>query len=244
MRTFIWGTGRLAQVMLSVLESCRLVNQSFDEGWFNDPVFMVHDSYLPEPQGKEGERDWDHEKFRYFSLPAAGSWIYNRVYALEGLQKAEKVYIPIGYRNLNKDREKVYNELLSKGWVIKSFYHPSSRFEGKHDVGNIVFSDCRLQVGSTIGKGNLFYDGVHLGHHSTVGDFNYFTTGSVCCGGVTIKNNCFIGACATICPDVTINDRCIVGAGAVISKDLPPDSVAIAGLNNIIDKKSWEINLR
>lgn len=243
----VWGCGRLADVFSDLLIDDSLHRGDDDGLDWNDITLVVNRDYMPVSlSSSDPATSYSRDKTTV-CLPSGRR---QQAYSLEGFVDPNRdkleIYVPVGYKNMNKDREGIYKKLKEYGWRVKSFTHHSSALYHATDYGggNIILDNCRIQTGAKMGTGNFFYSNSHLGHHSTVGDFNYFTTSSVVCGGVTIGNNCFIGASAVLCPDVVLEDEVIVGAGAVVSKNLKKGSVAIAGLNNIIDKKSWEINLK
>jgi acetyltransferase-like isoleucine patch superfamily enzyme len=165
------------------------------------------------------------------------------------LVKSGQIFIPIGYKNLNTTRERVFNEARARG--LTTLDHISSEARIHKDVvlapnsSNWIQENVMIQTGCKIGRGNILWSSnTHIGHNSTVQDFCWLTSGCIICSSCTIESNVFIGANSVIAPQVVVGHHSIVSSLANLTKSVPPYSVVGAGHNNILKKDSREVIMK
>lgn len=166
------------------------------------------------------------------------------------LVKSGQIFIPIGYKNLNTTRERVFNEARARG--LTTLDHISSEARIHKDVvlapnsGNWIQESVAIQTGCKIGKSNILWGGtgLHLGHLTEIGDFNWISTGTVIAGGCKIGNNCFFGVNTSIRNNIEIASFNIICMGAIVTKSTKPYQVWLPGLNNpsSVDAKDFKID--
>lgn len=149
------------------------------------------------------------------------------VFPLESLNDyAEEfeIILGIGYSNMNKLRERLFDKCNSLNLKIgtyistNSFVYSSVIGEGCFvSPGTVIGTDC------IIGKGNFFESSVILSHDNKVGDFNFFSTNAVLGGFSQVKNNCFLGLHSTISHDITIGSYSLIGAAANVIESIGND---------------------
>ncbi|EMR06571.1 Acyl-[acyl-carrier-protein]--UDP-N-acetylglucosamine O-acyltransferase [Bhargavaea cecembensis DSE10] len=158
----------------------------------------------------------------------------------------EKLYLPqkyeillaIGYKNMNKIRERIFKECKNKGYSIASYFHSSSIIEAKSiGEGNIILERSLLCPFVSIGDGNLIWNNVSIAHDSIIGDFNTFSGMAAIAGNVQIKDNCFFGKASVVKDHVSIDSFSLVGAAAYLSEDIPPYTVVAANKGTILKGK-------
>jgi sugar O-acyltransferase (sialic acid O-acetyltransferase NeuD family) len=141
-----------------------------------------------------------------------------------------KMFLALGYQNLNKLRAAKYLSAKDKGYELISYVSSKASNFGGVDIGDncFILENAVIQPGSKIGNNVYVWSGNHIGHHATIGDHCYISGQVVVSGNTVIEPYCFIGVNATIGHEITVGRESIVGAGCVITKTAEPKSVYIA----------------
>lgn len=148
------------------------------------------------------------------------------------------IMLAIGTSDMNKLRERLFNQCKQSGYTIASFIHPSCTIapDAKIGEGNIFLEKNMIQPFVQIGDGNLFWDNISISHNDKVGNFNTIAGGVGIAGFTTIKNYCYLGRHSMVFDKVTIADFTLVGAGAYVKRDtnsydviVPARSVTLEG---------------
>lgn len=140
-----------------------------------------------------------------------------------------KMFIAVGYQNLNKFRAQKYSESKAKGYKLVSYISSLASNFGQVKVGDncFILEYVVIQPCSKVGSNVFIWSGNHIGHHASVGDHCYISGQVVISGNTTIEPYCFIGVNATIGHEITIGRESIIGAGCVITKTAVPQSVYV-----------------
>ena len=140
-----------------------------------------------------------------------------------------RMFVAIGYQDLNRLRAQKYAEAKAKGYELVSYISSRASNIGNVEVGDncLVLEFAVLQPFCTIGNDVFIWSGNLIGHHARVGDHCYVAGHVVVSGSTTIEPHCFIGVNATLGHEITIGRESLIGAGAVITKTLEPRSVHI-----------------
>jgi len=154
-----------------------------------------------------------------------------------------EVFVAIGYGEMNKMRQRVYEEIKERGYRCATFVHPDVRIWNSSTIGDnvFIFEDNTIQPFTAIGNNVVLWSGNHVGHHSTVGDHCFISSHVVISGSCKVGNNVFIGVNASLHDSITIGDECLIGAGAVISKSTEPKSVYVPQPTKVFPKTSDQI---
>lgn len=148
------------------------------------------------------------------------------------------ILVCVGYNNMNKSREKIFDSIRQKGYKIESFIHPEARvFTDKFGEGNILFPGVIIDILTSVGNGNIFYTGSLLSHHSKIGNYNFFAVKACISGHVNIENNCFLGAHSTVKNGVNIQSYSLIGANAYVDKDTKEYNVIVPSKSMLLDEK-------
>lgn len=131
-----------------------------------------------------------------------------------------EMFIAVGYVNLNKTRERFYNEAKEKGYRLLT-YVSSKATMWSEEIGDncFVFEHNTIQPFVSIGNDVIVWSGNHIGHHSRIEDHCYITSHVVISGHCTIRSHTFIGVNATLRDNITIGRENIIGAGALILRN-------------------------
>jgi sugar O-acyltransferase (sialic acid O-acetyltransferase NeuD family) len=175
--------------------------------------------------------------------------IYNLpLYTIEDLSSVHPpgsadVFVALGYREMNKMRRRVYEELRSAKYEFASFIHPNVYLWDSTVIGEnvFIFEDNTIQPFTSIGNNTILWSGNHIGHHSTIGNHCFLSSHVVVSGSCRIGDHVFIGVNATIHDSVEIAQETLIGAGAVVSKSTREKEVFVPYSTKVFPKNSQEL---
>jgi len=130
-----------------------------------------------------------------------------------------KIAITLGYSNMNKNREIVYNQCKEKGYDIYTLISVNANVYSE-DVGegSILLPSSFVGPYVRIGKCVILWNQVCVPHHSSVGDFTHIAGGTTVGGGSNIGKYCFIGMNCSIKNGIDIGDKTFIGANSYMSQ--------------------------
>ena len=140
-----------------------------------------------------------------------------------------KMFVAVGYQDLNKFRARKYEEAKAKGYELISYVSSRASNFGNVEIGDncFVLEFVTIQPCSSVGNNVFLWSGNHVGHHASVGDHCYVAGQVVISGNTKIEPYCFIGVSATLGHEITIGSESFIGAGSLITKNVAPGSVYI-----------------
>ena len=140
-----------------------------------------------------------------------------------------KMFVALGYQNMNKLRASKYEAAREKGYELVSYISSKACNYGGVEFGDncFILDNAVIQPCSKIGSNVYIWSGNHVGHHASVGDHCYIAGQAVISGSTSIGPYCFVGVKATIGHEIIVGEESLIGAGAVITKDVSPKSVHI-----------------
>lgn len=140
-----------------------------------------------------------------------------------------KMFVAVGYQDLNKFRAQKYEEAKAKGYELISYVSSRASNFGQVEIGDncFVLEFAVIQPCAKVGSNVFIWSGNHVGHHSSVGDHCYIAGNVVISGSTIVEPYCFIGVSATIGHEVTIGRESFIGAHSLITKNVEPKSVYI-----------------
>lgn len=140
-----------------------------------------------------------------------------------------KMFVAVGYQDLNKFRARKYEEAKTRGYELISYVSSRASNFGGVEIGDncFVLEFVTIQPCSKIGNDVFLWSGNHVGHHATVGDHCYIAGKVVISGNTKIEPYCFIGVSATLGHEITIGAESFIGARSLITKNVEPKSVYI-----------------
>ncbi len=166
-------------------------------------AFSVNRDYLPE----EGE-------FR--SLP---------VVAFEEVQDLYPpgdymFFAPMSPRNMNRDREDVYNNIKEKGYGCISYLSSKATvFENEIGDNCFILENNIIQPFTRIGDNVVLWSGNHIGHHGVIHDHVTFTSHVVMSGHCEIGAYSFLGVNSTLRDGLKIAEGTFVAMAAAVLQD-------------------------
>jgi sugar O-acyltransferase (sialic acid O-acetyltransferase NeuD family) len=141
-----------------------------------------------------------------------------------------KMFVAVGYQDLNRFRAQKYAEAKAKNYELVSYISSRAANLGNVKVGDncFVLEFATIQPCASVGNDVFIWSGNHIGHHATIGDHCYIAGNAVISGNTVIGPNCFVGVSATIGHEVTIGAESFIGAGCLITKNAEPKSVYVS----------------
>lgn len=131
-----------------------------------------------------------------------------------------KFITAIGYNNM-RIRNKIYNDIIEKGYDFINYIHKSVVINTPIQIGrnNLILSNVVIEPNVKIGNNNIIYSNTVVGHDSTIDENNIISIGNNIAGFTRIKSGCFIGIGSTIIDNLTIEDESLIGAGSLVIKN-------------------------
>jgi sugar O-acyltransferase (sialic acid O-acetyltransferase NeuD family) len=155
-----------------------------------------------------------------------------------------KMFIAVGYKQLNKVRARIYEEAKRKGYELITYISSKCTYWGESIGDNcFIFEDNTIQPFVKIGNDVVMWSGNHIGHHSAIGDHCFISSHVVISGHVQVGPHCFIGVNASTRENIRIGESCIIGAGALIMKSTKDKEVYIGNGTKPDSRNSDEIEM-
>lgn len=129
------------------------------------------------------------------------------------------LFAPMTGSNMNRNREKIYNQGKSKGYSFIS-YVSSKATICDNQIGEncFILEDNTIQPFTVIGNNVILWSGNHIGHHGEIKDHVFFTSHVVMSGHCIIEPNCFLGVNSTIRDYTTMAQGTLLAMGASLTK--------------------------
>lgn len=142
-----------------------------------------------------------------------------------------KMFVAVGYQDLNKFRARKYEEAKAKGYELISYVSSRASNFGDVKIGDncFILEFVTIQPCATVGNNVFLWSGNHLGHHASIEDHCYIAGQVVISGSTKVEPYCFVGVSATLGHEITIGRESFIGAGSLITKNVEPGSVYITG---------------
>ena len=129
-------------------------------------------------------------------------------------------FAPMTGRNMNRNREAIYNHAKAKGYQFISYISSRATI-----CGNVIGENCfilednTIQPFTTIGNNVVMWSGNHIGHHGQIKDHVFFTSHVVLSGHCVVESYSFFGVNSTIRDYTTIAQGTLVGMASAIMKE-------------------------
>jgi len=202
-RIIIFGTGNFAKIIYLYLKS---------DPSFEIVAFTVNENNITENS--------------LFGLPIIPFEKIETIYPFQEFQ----MFIAIGYSNMNKKREKIFDEAKKKGYELISYIHPSTIVGHEFKMGEncFIFENNVIQPYVELGNDVIVWTGNVLSHHTLIKNHCFIVSHVAIAGNVVVESNCFIGMNATIRNRIRIARECVIGAGAVILENTKEKEVYVS----------------
>lgn len=131
-----------------------------------------------------------------------------------------RFFAPMTGRNMNRNREAIYNHAKAKGYQFISYISSrATTFDNVIGENCFILEDNTIQPFTTIGNNVVMWSGNHIGHHGQIKDHVFFTSHVVLSGHCVVESYSFFGVNATIRDYTTIAQGTLVGMASAIMKE-------------------------
>jgi acetyltransferase EpsM len=129
----------------------------------------------------------------------------------------------------NTCRERIFDQLCSRGGVPRTLIHPFSALSPDAQLGRgvCVCAGAVINPGANVGDNCIINTSASIDHDCIVEKHSHLCPGVRLAGNVIVGARTMIGVGASVLPGVRIGEGCRVGAGAVVHRDLPAHVVAV-----------------
>ena len=152
-------------------------------------------------------------------------------------------FAPMTGRNMNRNREAVYNQVKAKGYSFISYISSHATILDRKVIGEncFILEDNTIQPFTTVGNNVVMWSGNHIGHHGQIKDHVFFTSHVVMSGHCVIESYSFFGVNSTIRDYLTIAQGTLVGMASAVTKDTEEWGIYIGNpAKKVPGKKSFE----
>lgn len=216
-QVIIFGTKDLAELAHYYLQQ---------DSEHNVVAFSVDDQYMP-------------ESALFHNLP---------VIPFEDIQKEYPpkdfmFFAPLTHKNMNRDRENVYNEIKKKGYTLINYISSKATVFDNILIGEncFILEDNTIQPFVEIGNNVVLWSGNHIGHHSVIKDHVFLTSQVVISGNCIIEPNCFIGVNSALKEKIILGEGTFIAMSTSIINNTEPFSVYIGNPAKKIEMSSLKI---
>jgi sugar O-acyltransferase (sialic acid O-acetyltransferase NeuD family) len=204
-RVAVAGNGQAAEILLDYL--------SDDERY--EVVTVIADQIS----------EYDHKQSHCgFPLVSVDEFIANDFLQTVG------VFMAVGYRNLNRDRDEFFRRLRRSGVNFLTYVHPQASVSNSVHLGSgsIVLAGSVIEPFVKVGENSVIWNNCTIAHHAVIGDSCWIAAGAIISGHAHVEKNCFVGIGSTVSNRVTVSEFSILGAGVLATRNVSPQSVLIA----------------
>lgn len=151
-------------------------------------------------------------------------------------ENVNKTIIALGDNRL---REKLFNEMVARGFDFITAIHPTANISPDSTVGkgSVVAQGAIICTCARIGDNSIINSGAIVEHEDIIGKNVHVGPGVKLAGRVKIGDNSFVGIGAIVKDYITIGKNVIIGAGSVVIDDIE-DNTVVAGVPAKVIKKN------
>ncbi|WAC12262.1 acetyltransferase [Dyadobacter pollutisoli] len=152
-------------------------------------------------------------------------------------------FAPMTGRNMNRNREGIYNEAKAKGYQFISYISSRATIFDKSVIGEncFILEDNTIQPFTTVGNNVVMWSGNHIGHHGQIKDHVFFTSHVVLSGHCVVEPYSFFGVNSTIRDYTPIAQGTLVGMASAITRETEEWGIYIGNpAKKVPGKKSFE----
>lgn len=196
----IFGIGHIAEVAYYYLKNDTKLNVK---------AFVLEMDFMPEIKTK-------------FELPIVSFEELEKEYS----PKEYLLFAPCTGTNLNKFRERIYNEGKRKGYSFYTYISSKANVYTEEIGDNcFILEDNTIQPYTKIGNNCVLWSGNHIGHHSTIEDHVFITSHVVISGMCTIRKYSYLGVNSTLKDNIILDEGTVIGMSASVTKNTKGNSI-------------------
>lgn len=137
------------------------------------------------------------------------------------------MFAPLGYDQMNKLRQQVYEEGKQKGYSFATYVHSSVKTIEPLVVGEncFILENQTINLDVKIGNNVTMWSSNQVGDRSVIEDHVWISSEVCISGDVHVKSNSVLAVNCTISNNVVIERENFIGACALIIKSTQPQDV-------------------
>lgn len=135
--------------------------------------------------------------------------------------------IAVGFVQMNKIREKKYEEAKKRGYDLISYIHPTVSYSPNVEFGQnvIILEFTSIHSGSKIGHNTFISSNSNIGHDCKIANHCWINAGVSIAGGTSINDKSFFGMNSCVGNGISIAEKTFIGASTYINKNTQPGDV-------------------
>jgi sugar O-acyltransferase (sialic acid O-acetyltransferase NeuD family) len=139
------------------------------------------------------------------------------------------LFAPLGFDEMNKVRQRVYEKGKEKGYKFISYIHSSNKTLVPISIGEncFILENQSLNLDVKIGNNVVLWSGNQIGDRVVIEDHVWISSEVCISGNVVIGRNSILAVHSTISHDVHIAEENFIGANALIVKNTQPKEVYV-----------------
>ena len=151
-----------------------------------------------------------------------------------------KMFIAVGYRNMNLVRAAKYAAAKAMGYELVSHISPRCCYQSQFPPGDncLILENAIVEPFARIGSDITIWSGSLIAHDTVAEDHCFISARAVVAGRGRVGAHSFVGVGATVRDGVTLAPRTLLGAGAVAVRDTEPDGVYVSPPATKLDNSS------
>jgi sugar O-acyltransferase (sialic acid O-acetyltransferase NeuD family) len=134
--------------------------------------------------------------------------------------KIYQLFAPLGFDEMNKVRQRVFENGKAKGYNFISYVHSSNKTLLPIEIGEncFILENQSLNLDVKIGNNVVLWSGNQIGDRVMIEDHVWISSEVCISGNVTIGKNSILAVHCTISHDVHIAEENFIGANALMVK--------------------------
>lgn len=141
-----------------------------------------------------------------------------------------EILITVGYSEMNQIRERVFNDIRSRGWAITSFISKNAIvYSSEIGLGSIVMPGAYIGPFVEIGKACFIMMHTTLTHTVKINDWCFIAADSVLGGFTEVGHHSFVGMNSTMRNKTCVAPYTLVGAGSNITHSVDVEESVVVG---------------
>lgn len=152
-----------------------------------------------------------------------------------------KMFVLLGYQNMNRLRASKYQEAKDKGYQFISYVNSNIYCLEEIDIGEncFIMENQTINLDVKIGNNVVMWSSNHIGDRTIIEDHVWISSHVAVAGDVRIKEYSFIGVNVGISNNICISPKTFIGGGVFIAQDTKEGGVyALPNTKSIADNST------
>lgn len=159
--------------------------------------------------------------------------------------RGAKVLVAVGPNRVNTVRERLFHEVIDRGFSCINYVHPSATVCESAQLGSncFLFPGVVVEPSVTIGDNCVLWSNSTVAHHSVIESHVFMAPGAMVSGRSKVERNCFLGINCTVRDHIVVGEKSIIGAGVVVKGNLAAGSVLSANPGTALEQSAMDTKI-